>query len=239
MYKAVRAQYNNLNRSINEKSLDGLIAQAREQQKSRNDKVPVVYEACLVPETLDSIYVKSPADEARKKEHVGVLGYQDKDTVLKCLYQTPLLEDFITWSEWHSVFEPTYGDIKSYLKNISSNRNPAKSNDEVYAQDLVAIETSSGSLLRITRITSTDDFLRYAKNGDVIGTSGHLISLVIQYGGVNKAPVALLASHMKEAFLSLNVEENQESTKLLIRFTIKCLLRVPSLLRQALAMKVI
>ena len=190
-------------------------------------------------DTLDTIYVRGP-DEDKQKEHVGALGYQDKDNALACLYQTPLLENIVAWSEWHRVFEPMFGNLKSFLRNNSSDHNPIKINDKVYPRDLIAIETSTGSLLRITRITSTDVFSRCAERGDVIGTSGHLVSLVFQYGGVKKAPLALLASHMKEAFLSLNAQSkaSEESTKYVIRFAVKCLLRVPPLMRHALAMKV-
>lgn len=212
--------------------MDGLIARAREQGSQQHGKMSVVYEACLVSDSLDIMPVRDP-NEDRKQEQVGVLGYRDLNDVLACLYQTPLLEDFITWSEWHTVFQPIYGDLKSFLKNNTRDRNPTKVNYEIYPGDLVAIETPSGSLLRITRKTSTDVFLKCAKRGDVIRTSGHLVSLVFQYGGVKKAPLALLASHMKEALLSLN-----EEPKYVIRFAIKCLLRVPPLMRYAIAMKV-
>ncbi len=219
--------------------MDGLIARAHEQKSQQHAKTSVVYEACLVAETLDTVNVQGP-DEDRRKEHVGVLGYQDLNNVLTCLYQTPLLENFVAWSEWHRVFEPMYGNLKSFLRKNSFDHNQTNVNDKLYPRDLVAIETPSGSLLRITRVTSTDVFLKCAKRGDVIGTSGHLVSLVFQYGGVKKAPLALLASHMKEAFLSLNVksEASEESTKYVIRFAIECLLRVPPLMRHALAMKV-
>ena len=212
--------------------MEGLIARAREQGSQQHGKMSVVYEACLVSDSLDIIPVHSPSKD-KKQEQVGVLGYQDVNAVLNCLYQTPLLEDFMTWSEWHTVFQPIYGDLKSFLKNNARDRDPSKVNHEVYPCDLVAIETPSGSLLRITRVTSADVFLKYAKLGDVIKTSGHLVSLVFQYGGVKKAPLELLASHMKDAFLFLN-----EEPKYVISFAIKCLLRVPHLLRHAVSMKV-
>lgn len=212
--------------------MDGLIARACEQGSQQHSKISVAYEACLVCDSLDIMPLQDP-NEDRKKERVGVLGYQDINAVLACLSQTPLLEDFLTWSEWRTVFQPIYGDLKSFLKNNPRDHNPAEVSHADYPRDLVAIETSSGSLLRITRVTSADVFLTCAKRGDVIQTSGHLVSLVFQYGGVKKAPIALLASHMKEAFLSLNKEP-----KYVIRFAIKCLLRLPLLMRHAVAMKV-
>ena len=231
-------QYKDLSTDLNEKSLDGLIARAREQKSQKHAKTSVVYEASLVVDNLDTINRQGPDT---RKQHVGVLGYQDINNVLACLHQTPLLENFLTWSEWNSIFEPMYGNLKTFLRKNSHGNSQSNVNDNINPRDLVAIETPSGSLLRITRMTSTDVFLKYAKRGDVIGTSGHLVSLVYQYGGVKKAPLALLASHMKEAFLSLNAESeaNEESTKQVVRFAIKCLLRVPPLIRHALAMKVI
>ena len=230
-------QHRNLSTNLNDKSLDGLIARAHEQRSQQQAKTSVVYEASLVVDTLDSINVQG---SDTRKEHVGVLGYQDKNNVLTCLYQTPLLENFVTWSQWHDIFEPMYGNLKSFLKKNSFDHSQTNVNDTGYPPDLLAIETPSGSLLRITRKTSTDVFFKCAKRGDVIGTAGHLVSLVYQYGGVKKAPLALLASHMKEAFLSqtAELEANEESAKYVIRFAVKCLLRMPPLVRHALAMKV-
>ncbi|XP_028393815.1 uncharacterized protein LOC114518092 [Dendronephthya gigantea] len=239
LHKIVHAQYRNLSTSLDEKSLDALVARAREQGIPQHDKIPVVYEACLVAETLDTAHVQgSDNDKHKKFNQVGVLGHQNLDNVLVCLYQTPLLEDFLTWSEWLMVFEPIYGNIKSFLRKNLSAPNPIKTGEEIHPCDLVAIETPSGSLLRITRLTSTDIFLTCAKRGDVIGTSGHLVSLVFQYGGVKKAPLALLASHMKEAFLFLYAEADEESAKYVIRFAIRCLSRVPRMIRCALAMEI-
>lgn len=241
LHKVVHAQYRNLSTSLDEKSFDALVAQASEQGIQQHDKIPVVYEACLVAETLDTTHVQgSDNDKHKKINQVGVLGYQELENVLICLYQTPLLEDFLAWSEWHIVFEPMYGPIKSFLRNNSSAPNPIQASEEIHPSDLVAVETPSGSLLRITRLTSAEIFLNCAKRGDVIGTSGHLVSLVFQYGGVKKAPLALLASHMKEAFLSLlESKTSDESAKYVIRFAIRCLSRVSSMIRCALGMKVI
>lgn len=166
---------------------------------------------------------------------VGLLGHQDEQNVLNCLHQTPLLEDFAIWSEWDSVFAPVYGKLKPFLKKYSS-KQINQVNDHYQLNDLIAMETPSGKLLRITRITSLSQFLNCAKCCDVKGTVGHLISLVFHYGAVEKSPLSLLASHMKEAYLNLSVQNKNESD--LFRFVIRCLCRVPSVLRHSLSMKV-
>lgn len=235
----MRAQYTRVSSNFDEASLDGLIARAREQSSLQRDRTSVIYEACLVADALDTIYIPG-CDENKKDKHVGVLGYQDKANALACLHQTPLLESFEAWSEWSKVFEPMFGNLKLFLRDHSHDSNPTKVNSKFSPRDLVAIETSSGYLLRITRVTSTDVFLECAKRGDVIGTSGHLVSLVFLYGGVKKAPLALLSSHMKVAYMSLNAEskEGEDSIRNVVRFGIKCLSRIPQLVCYVLAIKV-
>lgn len=176
----------------------------------------------------------------RKNDRVGLLGYQDESKVLQCLYQTPLLEDFASWSNWDTVFAPSYGDLKTFLRKIK--RTPREDTSACYPDDLVAMETASGRLLRITPCTSVQKFSESANDADVTGTCGHLVSLVLHHGGVEKAPLALLANKMKEAllFLSSLLESStvEDTNEFIVRFAIRCLKRIPSLMRVAVAMQV-
>ena len=77
------------------------------------------------------------------------------------VYQTPLLEDYAVWSDWDHVFAPIYGNLKKFLREVDHTKREAIG--AFYPDDLVAMETSTGCLVRVTCRTSMELFLKSAK----------------------------------------------------------------------------
>lgn len=80
----------------------------------------------------------------------------------------------------------------------------------VYSTNILALETSPGTLLKLSCHTSADQFAAAAKSGDVTGTCGHLASLVAINKGLENTPTALLANHMNTALLTMRGEEQTD-----------------------------
>ena len=74
--------------------------------------------------------------------------------------------------------------------------------------NIVALEVTPGTLLRICADSTPDDFARAALQ--VAGTCGHLASLIGVSNGPDKAPLALLCNHMKTALLQMQDGEHTE-----------------------------
>ena len=161
--KVIRAQYQ-LDGGFDPSSLDVLIEQTRQQEGDSNTLASrrIIYEACLVAEALEAPQAETNAGGgATNRSHVGFLGYQDEEKVLQCLYQTPLLEDYAVWSDWDHVFAPIYGNQKKFLIEVDHTKREAIG--AFYPDDLVAMETSTGCLVRVTCRTSMKLFLKSAK----------------------------------------------------------------------------
>ena len=74
---------------------------------------------------------------------------------------------------------------------------------------VLALETSPGTLLRVSSNTTPEAFATAAAAADVAGTCGHLVSLVVANRGMSNMPQALLANHMMTALLKINGRHSQ------------------------------
>ena len=99
------------------------------------------------------------------------------------------------------------------------------------------METSPGVHLRVTMDTSPDMFRECTRHRDVIGATGHLVSMVVMNGGVSNTPVALLANHVQSSLASMVVDDRGDSDHR-STFVLKCLTRMPLRLAQAVGAKV-
>lgn len=63
---------------------------------------------------------------------------------------------------------------------------------------LAALEVRPGVLLRISTSSNDKLFSEAAQYLDPVGTTGHLVSIVVAHGIAN-APAALLANHMESS----------------------------------------
>ena len=70
--------------------------------------------------------------------------------------------------------------------------------------DIQALEIKPGKLIKLVSQTSTEKFEAALANSDVVGTCGHLVSLVVSNKGLENMPLALMANHMKTALYKLH-----------------------------------
>ena len=77
----------------------------------------------------------------------------------------------------------------------------------------MVLEVSPNRLLRLTRHANLGKFQSALNSNNANLTAGILVSFVVESGGVERAPLALLASHVTTHLMSLQAtEENREGT---------------------------
>ena len=196
----------------------------------------IVYEAALLRHSSGVGDTDSTSVSTRSG---GVLGFKSKEEALEAIKSTPLLEDVSLWTHWDEVFGgevSKLGDLKSFLENegilLSTRKTSSKSRNP-----LVVMETSPGVLLRVTMDTSPDMFRECTRHRDVIGATGHLVSMVMMNGGVSNTPVALLANHVQSSLASMGVDDRSDCDHR-STFVLKCLTRMPLRLARAVGAKV-
>ena len=218
-------------------SAANLVKKAAERKKNLvGANIPsIVYEAALLRHSsgvgdTDSISVSTRSG--------GVLGFKSKEEALEAIKSTPLLEDVSLWTHWDEVFGgevSKLGDLKSFLENEGILLNTRKTSSQSQ-NPLVVMEISPGVLLRVTMDTSPDMFRECTRHRDVIGATGHLVSMVVM-NGVSNTPVALLANHVQSSLASMVVDDRGDSDHR-STFVLKCLTRMPLRLAQAVGAKV-
>ena len=218
-------------------SAANLVKKAAERKKNLvGANIPsIVYEAALLRHSsgvgdTDSISVSTRSG--------GVLGFKSKEEALEAIKSTPLLEDVSLWTHWDEVFGgevSKLGDLKSFLENEGILLSTKKISSQIQ-NPLVVMETSPGVLLRVTMDTSPDMFRECTRHRDVIGATGHLVSMVVM-NGVSNTPVALLANHVQSSLASMVVDDRGDSDHR-STFVLKCLTRMPLRLAQAVGAKV-
>ena len=78
--------------------------------------------------------------------------------------------------------------------------------------DFQALETDSGTLLKVVSNTSPDAFSGALNLRSVVNTCGHLVSMVVANHGVDSTPLALLAVKMKTALLQMHAGDGNVTT---------------------------
>ncbi len=174
------------------------------------------------------------SDEASKNAETvcdqlktGYLGSFSSDDAIKCLMSAPLLEDLSTWSNWALVFEPQFGELRSFLRK----------QDKVHA-----IEAAPNVYLKISLDSTTDNFKSAIDAHDPCETAGHLLSIIFAGGGLTEAPLIHLANIMKSSLASKVGDSTRcggtSMDQSIERFVLQCMLRIPANFCSSIAMKV-
>ncbi|RUS70891.1 hypothetical protein EGW08_021345 [Elysia chlorotica] len=118
--------------------------------------------------------------------------------------------------------------------------------------DFMALEVEPGRFLKVCTFSGPEQFVSALKMEDPRLAAGHLVSLIVTNKGVEGAPLALLANHMKTTLLSLHARssalstpggpptsENQKSIDLAVQFVTQMLLAIPLRICVAIAEQVL
>lgn len=157
------------------------------------------------------------------KNSGGVSGFQGRRDALACLQTAPLLEDLERWTHWELIYEPTLGKLSEFLQK-----------EAVLAPDseqIAALELPTGALIRISPNSSMSDFVKSLQSADYIGTSGHLVSMMVKAGTVRELPIQLLGNHVESALEEFSVEAKSDTDNwcqdAASMFVFQCLVRIP------------
>ena len=219
-------------------TFDRLLNKAKDQQQERKGR-NIFYESAFLCAS-GSPPSRCTSSKTGSGRSCGVLGSQDKERALEAIASTPLLGDVACWTQWQDVFRPEHGDLKDFLVKegmLSGRRDATSPATREERAEVVVLETQPGVLLRVTRDTSEEHLQKWAEAEDAIGCAGHLVSLVIDNGGIEDTPLALLANHLKSALQTLN-SRSSEGTRRCLEFVLQCLTRMPSGFCVGLARKV-
>lgn len=74
----------------------------------------------------------------------------------------------------------------------------------------MALETKPGKLVKIVSSTSIEDVINALKNRDVVAMTGHLVSMVVVYKGIENMPLALLARHIHNELIQMHAQEPRQ-----------------------------
>lgn len=167
-------------------------------------------------------------EEAPKlKEGTGSLGHFKKEDVISCLDAAPLLENLAVWSNWDQVFEPQFGDIKSFLSK----------------QDKIqALDVSRDEFLKISLDSTTEDLKFALKTDNAQNIAGYLLSMIYANGGVSETPMIHLSNIIKSSLAEkLDSRDEAETTEggcSIARLILECMLKIPAEFCSAFANKV-
>jgi len=149
-----------------------------------------------------------PAEPSAAGRRAGVVGRVDRGAALRCLRAAPDLADLAAWSQWGAAFEPSLGPLGAFLRAEA-----AAASADVLALALplgpvpvLALPLPGGGLLKLPPAADEAAFAERASRGDARGAAAALLSLVAQAGGLARAPLALLASHMGACLAALAAE---------------------------------
>ncbi len=158
--------------------------------------------------------------------NTGCLGYFSHDDVMMCLEAAPLLEDLATWSNWKMVFEPSFGDLKAFLRK----------QDKVHA-----VEISQNVFLKVDLDCTTEDLKIALDAQNARETIGCLLSIICANGGLCETPLLHLANIVKSSLATkLDVLISSDyNSQCLERFVLQCLMLLPVEFCSTIANKVV
>ena len=157
-------------------------------------------------------------EEAPKlKEGTGSLGHFTKEDVISCLDAAPLLENLARWSNWDRVFEPQFGDMKSFLSK----------QDKIQVLDI-----SRDEFLKISLDATAEDLKCALKADNAQNIAGHLLSVIYANGGVSETPLIHLANIIKSSLAEkLDSKDEAEATEggcSIARLVLECMMQIPA-----------
>ena len=186
---------------------------------------------------LSPLLVNGASDGSRRQwssQSFGALGDKTREEALSCLCRAPLLDDLASWSHWDQLFNPQHGELAGFVE---------KEGSEV---GLHVLEVAPSVLLRVDPLASHQKFLEALEARDSVGTSGQLVSVVVQQGSVHEVSMQLLGSHVQTALDRMVYDSTQPSHETgadqhsvsATEFVYQCLLCIPLQLCQYLAKEV-
>ena len=78
--------------------------------------------------------------------------------------------------------------------------------------DFMGLEVEPGRLLKVCTFSGPEQFVSALKEENPRLAAGHLVSLTVTNRGVEGAPLALLANHVKSTLMSLHARSSAFST---------------------------
>ncbi|GFO25015.1 tudor domain-containing protein, partial [Plakobranchus ocellatus] len=190
----------------------------------------------------------------RPQGQVGILGSQSREAAEACLTMCPLLEDMAAWSQWGLVFQPQLGPLREFIEKYGGQRviTLKGKHGTMATSDFMALEVAPGKLLKICTFSGPEQFVAALEAEDPKLAAGHLVSLIVSNKGVEGAPLALLANHVKTKLLSLHaqssafstpggppLQESQKHIDFAVQFVTKMLLAIPLRMCIAIAEQVL
>eukprot|EP00794_Sanderia_malayensis_P009471 gene9471-10459_t len=153
------------------------------------------------------------SEAALRAQKTGRLGHFDYEDAMRCLKSAPLLEDLARWSNWKLVFEPSFGDLKTFLGN----------QDRVHA-----VEISANELWKIDLDATLDDLKIALDSLNATETVGCLLSIICSNGGFSETPVIHIANLVKSSLAAnIDVSFNNGNGDSLEHFVLQCLVLLP------------
>ena len=150
-------------------------------------------------------------DASTSDAKTGMLGYFTKEQAIDCLKSAPLLENLAAWSCWDIVFEPQFGDLKSFITNC---------------QEIHAIETPLKELLRISLDSSPEHLGEAITAKNPQDAAGHLLSIIRANDGLDKSPLIHISNVVKTS-LALGINEQNACPVSIERFVLECMQHIP------------
>ena len=238
--------------NLSKGSFEAILKTADAKLKKSLPEKAIIYQQALlcgadnVSETFandsdSSFHIDSLGDTP--DQGCGILGPVSKRDAILCLSSAPLLEDLSSWTNWNTVFKPSFGDLKIFLKHHLNDNSAEHDHTKVYA-----METETGALLRVSMESTAENIQSALRAYDPIETAGHLVSMICVGGNVQEAPLALLANYIqvellnhvaqKEPVNSVQGVSRKKREESCARFILKCLVRIPVSLCAGIAPKV-
>ncbi|GFS15974.1 tudor domain-containing protein [Elysia marginata] len=135
-----------------------------------------------------------------------------------------------------SLYKPGLPEVQELLCQA----NHAGKHGVTATSDFMALEVEPGRLLKICTFSGPEQFESALLAEDPRLAAGHLVSLIVTNKGVEGAPLALLANHVKNTLLTLHARssafstpggppsfESQKTIDLAVQFVVQMLVAIP------------
>ncbi|CAF3462891.1 unnamed protein product [Rotaria sp. Silwood1] len=178
------------------------------KQKKKSKNTSTHFECAL----FDEIPILKQTLNKTSKSFLQDLEQQALNVINQC----PLLGNLHHHTQWNLHFRPILGNLKTFL-----------------SRHLIPIlEIDYVTFLKLSSSSTLELFKESLYNYDSILTSGHLVSIIVQYDSINNAPLSLLSNIVHTFFLSIKLD-NQ-----LYNFLIYVFFRIPFLLLSSIMEKI-
>ncbi|CAF4311132.1 unnamed protein product, partial [Rotaria sp. Silwood2] len=170
------------------------------KQNKKSQNTSIHYECIL----LDEIPILKQTLNKTSKSFLQDVEQQ----ALHAINQCHLLGNLHFDTQWNLRFRSLLGNLKTFLLRHS----------------IPILEIDHITFLKLSSNSTLDLFKESLYNYDSILTSGHIVSILVQYGSLNNAPLSLLSNIVHTFFLTTTLDNR------LYNFLIHIFLRIPFLL---------